>query len=44
MKIRIQEDPEDKRKEVYPKTLKKPVTWETHMQGHTGMDRTTRRI
>ena len=44
LKIRSQEEPDGKWKVVCPKTLRKPVAWEAHRQGHTGIDRTLRRV
>ena len=43
LKIRSQEEPDGKWKVVCPpKTLRKPVAWEAHRQGHTGIDCTLR--
>ena len=44
LKIRRQEDPDGKWKVLCLKTLRKPVAWEAHRQGHTGVDRTTKRV
>ena len=56
LKIRRQEDPHGKWKVLCPRTLRKPVTEahrlgqasgrgpEAHRQGHTGIDRTTKRV
>ena len=44
LKIRKQEDPDRKWKVLGPKTLRMPVAWEAHRQGHTGIDRATKRM
>ena len=44
LKIKSQEESDGKWKVVCPKTLRKPVAWEAHRQGHTGIDRTLRRV
>ena len=44
LKISSQDDSEGKRKVVCPRALREPVAWEAHRQGHTGIDRTTKRV
>ena len=44
LKIRSQEDPETRWQVVCPRTLREPMAWEAHRQGHTGIDRTTKRV
>ena len=44
LKIKSQEDSETKWKVVCPRTLREPVAWEAHRQGHMGIDRTTKRV
>ena len=44
LKIRRQEDPDGKWKVLCPKSLRKPVACEAHRQGHTGIERTTKRV
>ena len=44
LKIRSQEDSETKWKVVCPRTLREAVAWEAHRQGHTSIDRTTKRV
>ena len=44
LKIRSQKDPEDKWKVLCSKTVKKPVAWKALRQGHTGIDKTTKRV
>ena len=44
LKIRSQKDPEDKWKVLRYKTVKKPVAWKALRQGHTGIDKTTKRV
>ena len=44
LKIKSQEDSETKWNVVCPRTLRELVAWGAHRQGHTGMDRTTKRV
>ena len=44
LKIKSQEDSETKWKVVCPRTQREPVAWEAHRQGHTDIDRTTKRV
>ena len=44
LKIRGQQPDPAKWIVVCPKPLREPVIWETHKQGHIGMERTTRRV
>ena len=44
LRIRSQEDPETKWQVVCSRTLREPVAWKAHMQGHTGIDRTAKRV
>ena len=44
LKKKSQEDSETKWKVVCPRMLRKPVKWEAHRQGHTSIDRTTKRV
>ena len=44
LKIKSQEDSETKWKVVCPRTLREPAACEAYRQGHTGIDRTTKRV
>ena len=42
LKIRSKKDPETRWQVVCPRTLREPVAWEAHRQGHIGIDRMTK--